>query len=166
MLRIRPDHPDALHLLGVMAHQHGALDRASELIAAAIASQPSAAMFDDLALVAQARGDLDEAIRMFRHALSLSPDHAGTHRNLGAALQTQGKLPEAMECFIQAISLKPDDASAYCNLGAVAYQLGHLNDAIECFQKALSIDPVHAQAHDNLEHALRDRGAQAEAAGQ
>jgi protein O-GlcNAc transferase len=166
ILRIRPDHPDALHLLGVMAHQHGDLDRASELIGAAIASQPSAAKFDDLALVAQARGDLDEAIRIFRHALSLNPDQAGTYRNLGVALQTQGKLPEAMECFIQAISRKSDDSGAYCNLGVVAYQLGHLNDAIECFQKALSIDPDHAQAHDNLEHALRDRGVQVEAARQ
>lgn len=163
VLRTQPDHPDALHLLGVIAHQSGENERAIELINKAIALQPSAAMYGNLALAVQANGDLDGAESLFRQAISMSPEQAGTYNNLGIALQVQGRLPEAMECFVQAISLQPNLSDAYCNLGVAAYDLGHLNEAIECYQNALTINPQYAVAHNNLGNALRDRGMYDEA---
>ena len=40
VLRARPDHPDALHLIGVAARQQGDLPRSIELISHAISLQP------------------------------------------------------------------------------------------------------------------------------
>jgi protein O-GlcNAc transferase len=163
VLQIQPDHPDALHLLGAIAHQNGDHDRAIELIDNAIKLQPSAAMYGNMALAVQAKGNLDRAIRLFRHALSLSPEQPSTYNNLGIALQAQGKLPEAIEYFLHAISLKPDYSSAYCNLGVAAYDLGHLDEAIKCYQMALSIEPNYAVVCNNLGNAFRDRGMHDEA---
>jgi protein O-GlcNAc transferase len=158
VLGIQPDHADALHLLGVIAHQKGEHGQAIELIDRAIALQPSAAMYGNLAQAVKARGDLEGAIRLFRHALSLDPQHADTYNNLGVALSDQSKFPEAMECFIQAISLRPDYSSAYCNLGVAAFSLGHLDEAIRCYQAAISIDPNYAVAYNNLGNVLREQG--------
>ncbi len=43
VLAARPDHPDALHLLGVVAHQKGDQACAAELIGRAVALRPGAA---------------------------------------------------------------------------------------------------------------------------
>jgi Flp pilus assembly protein TadD len=45
ILEQRPDHPGALHLLGVLAHQQGHDDRAVDLIARAIALRPDQATY-------------------------------------------------------------------------------------------------------------------------
>lgn len=45
ILEQEPEHPGALHLLGVVAHQQGHDDRAAELIARALALRPDQATY-------------------------------------------------------------------------------------------------------------------------
>ncbi len=49
--------------------------------------------------------------------LTLKPDFAEAHSNLGIIRQAQGKLPEAVACYERALALKPDYADAHNNLG-------------------------------------------------
>ena len=65
--------------------------------------------------------EINEALTCFRRVLSLKPDYALAHSNLGLALQELGKLDDAASTFREAVRIKPDFAEAYSNLGTVSY---------------------------------------------
>ncbi|MFQ5545679.1 MAG: FkbM family methyltransferase, partial [Acidiferrobacterales bacterium] len=52
----------------------------------------------------------------YQQALTLKPDFAEAHNNLGNALKEQGKLTEAIAAYRQALALKPDFTDAHSNL--------------------------------------------------
>ena len=52
----------------------------------------------------------------YRKALSIKPDYAEAHNNLGATLDEMGQLDEAIASYIKALSIKPDYADAIMNL--------------------------------------------------
>jgi protein O-GlcNAc transferase len=158
VLQIKPDHPDALHLLGTVAHQKGEHDNAIELINKALAIAPSAAMYSNLGIAIQAQGNLDKAIECFREALLLDPNHAKAYNNLGMALGDQGKLGAAIESFVQALSLEPAYATAYYNLAVTLQDHGRLNEAVECYQQAVAVDPQYSAAYFNLGNTLHEQG--------
>lgn len=67
------------------------------------------------AVFAQQRGQVDEAIRLFKKLLTVDPDHAEACNNLGHLYLLQGKPAEAAKRFAQALALLPqllDDFSA------------------------------------------------------
>jgi SAM-dependent methyltransferase len=64
---------------------------------------------------AQAAGDLDGAIRLYKRGLAIDGGNPAALNNLGAALLALGRLPEASERFRQAALLQPaalDDFAA------------------------------------------------------
>src|SRR5437867_4185535 len=70
----QPDHADALHLLGVVALQHGDPERARALIGRAIALCPDVAVFHrNLAEAHRLRGDLERALDCAWQAKQLRP---------------------------------------------------------------------------------------------
>ena len=100
ILAAQPDQPDALHLLGVVAHQQGDNVRALDWIGRAIARNPRAAAYHaNLAEVYRALGQLDRAVASGRTALQLQPNDADTANNLGNALLEQGQVDAAAEHF-------------------------------------------------------------------
>ena len=165
ILQADPNHPHALHLLGVIAHQVGEHQLAAERIRRAIKSDPSVAPFhSNLALACQALGKLDEAVASCESALQLKPDYADAHNNLGNAWTVQGKLEEAIASFRRALEFMPDCAEAHKNLGSVLGQQGKLDEAIDCYGRALQIKPDYAEAHSDLASALHRQGKLEQAA--
>jgi tetratricopeptide (TPR) repeat protein len=150
ILQAAPNNPDALHLLGLIAHQAGKIEIAVDLISRAIRINPSGPMYYNLGVALQARGEMDAAVESYRKALALMPDYAEAHSNLGTALQAQGKYDAAAEHLRQALLLRPKDAGAHSNLGVVQQAQGHLDAALESFHRALAIKPDYAEAHNNL----------------
>src|ERR1700722_11703225 len=72
LLAVEPDHPDALHLLGVVDHQHGAHALAVERISRAVALRPNVAAFHaNLAEAYRALGQFEHAMGCCRTALQL-----------------------------------------------------------------------------------------------
>ena len=102
-------------------------------------------------------GRLAEAELHYRQALSLKPDFAEAHNNLGVALRAQGKLDEAVASYRKAVSFKPDYAEAYNNLGVVLRKQGKLDEAVACYRKAIACTPDDFKSHYNLGNALRDQ---------
>jgi tetratricopeptide (TPR) repeat protein len=97
VLEASPDHPDALHLAGLLARQEGRNDLAVELIGRAIRISPAALMYFNLGNAYRAQGKFDEAAESFRKAIGLKPDYAQAYNNLGLVLQLQGKLDAATD---------------------------------------------------------------------
>src|SRR3989304_4457739 len=95
ILQAEPHHPDALHLLGVAAHQTGKHEIAVEHITRAIAINPAAAEYhNNIGEVYRTLDRLNDAGASFQQALVLNPSSAEAMNNLGAVLQAQGKLEE------------------------------------------------------------------------
>ena len=159
VLQSAPDHPDALHRLGVIAHQVGRDEVALELIGRAITVDPSQpAYYNDAGIVLQALGRIDLAIARYREALALSPAYARAHNGLGIALHDRGRLDDAMASFRTALSLKPDYADAQNNLANVLRELGRPVEAVAIYRKALETRDV-PEAWCNLARALTDLAA-------
>ena len=99
-------------------------------------------------------GKIDAAIEAFRRAISIDPQYAAAHHNLGILLRRQGQFDEAIESYTRATAIQPDFVEAHYNLGNALFDLGDLDAAVASYHKALAIKPDFAQAHNNLGNAL------------
>jgi tetratricopeptide (TPR) repeat protein len=158
LLAAQPGHLEALHLLGVVAHQQGDHAHAVLLIGRAVAGNPDNAMYHaNLAEAYRALGQFDQAVASCRVALRLRPHFPEAANNLGMALLGQGKTDEAMVSFAEALRLEPDFAMACNNLGNALRLRGELREAETHFRRAVSMDPDLAEAQSNLGQLLLER---------
>lgn len=165
ILQADPHHADALHFLGVLAHQIGRHDMAVDLIGRAIAQNGRVPAFhNNLGNALKAQGKLQEAAASYAGALAHSPNHVGALFNLGLVLQLQDKLEEAAASYRRALSHKPDYAEAHGNLGNTLQAQGKLEDAVACYGLALRYRPNYAEVHSNLGNVLMAQGKYSEAA--
>jgi protein O-GlcNAc transferase len=154
-----PLHADALHFLGVLAHQVGHNDVAVDLISKAIAQSGRVPAFhNNLGNALKALGKFEEAAASYGWALSHKPDYAAAHYNLGVTRQAQGRLEEAAVSYTRALSLKPDYAEAHSNLGNTLQAQGRLEEAVASYAHALRHKPDYADAHGNLGNVLKAQG--------
>lgn len=160
VLEREPDQPDALHRLGIIAHQVGRNDLALQLIDRAIALNPMhAAYHNDAGIVLHALGRIDDAIARYRKALALEPNYPKAHNGAGIALKDQGRLDDAADSFRQALRLKPDYIDAGNNLGNVLRARGSFAEAVHTYRKALEIGRPSPALWYNLGNALADLAA-------
>ena len=108
VLAAEPNHADALHLLGVIAHEFGRRDLAVKLIRQAIRQNGKLDYFFSLGDVFHSHGKLDEAVAAYRQAIHIRPDLAEAHYNIGTVLTERGSLDEAVAAYREAIHIKPD----------------------------------------------------------
>ena len=71
----------------------------------------SVVLFNIIGATNKGLGKLDEAIEAYKKAITIKPDYAEAHYNMGIALTDKGKLDEALEACKKAISIKPDYTS-------------------------------------------------------
>jgi tetratricopeptide (TPR) repeat protein len=117
ILQTNPAQPDALNLLGLVAHATGQHGTAIQLIGQAVASEPTAPQFHyNLAKIYRALDRLPDAIACYQRTLALKPDFAAAHHNLGNAFRAQGNLAEAAACYRRALEIKADFPQAAHNL--------------------------------------------------
>lgn len=120
-----PEHPDALHLLGVTELQRGNHDAAIAHLADAVRLQPESPEFhNNLAAAYRGAGRLAEAAEGYRHAISISPRYADAHNNLGNVLREQGHLEAAQDCYRRALELNPESTAARENLAVAEREDG------------------------------------------
>jgi predicted O-linked N-acetylglucosamine transferase (SPINDLY family) len=82
VLAVQPEHPDALHLLGLLLHQQNFHDKAVALMAQAIAVKADAPeYYANYGLALAARGEISRAIQSYERALELQPVDPVTHAN-------------------------------------------------------------------------------------
>jgi predicted O-linked N-acetylglucosamine transferase (SPINDLY family)/GT2 family glycosyltransferase len=164
ILAVDPQHFDALHLSGVIAHQNGKHEEAVALMEKAVARDPTAfPAFNNLGLAYRALGDLDRAGECFLRAAALGPEYTVAHNNLGLVFQAQGRFDEAAAEFTKVLSLKPDFAEAHYNLALALQSSGNTAAAISSYRHALILNPDFAEAHFQLARALEVQGQTAEA---
>ncbi len=158
VLKSNPNHPVALHYLGVIAHQVGKNDTAVGLIGKALTIKPDySEAHSNLGLILKEQGKLDAAATSYRTALSINPNYAEALHNLGIVLQEQNKLNDAIACYYKALSINSNNVDSHFNLGNALKAQGRLGDAIASYQKALSIKPDYVEAYCNVGIALQNQ---------
>ncbi len=111
-----------------------------------------------LGAILRATGRKSKAVDAIQTAVTLSPQDAEAHCNLGITLQELGRLDEAEASYTQAIALKPDYAEAHSNLGITLKALGRLDQALASYTQAIALKPDYAEAHYNLGITLQELG--------
>lgn len=159
VLAREPNHPDALNLLGALAHQVGRHEDAVTLIRRAIAARGDDATFhNNLGGVLMALGRMDEAIGSLRRAVELNPGLTESWRNLGDALLDRGRFEESAAAFDRAHRLEPQRPDILNNLAHALYTTGRTAASIEYFRKAIEAHPQFAEAYTNLGNVLLETG--------
>ena len=164
VLEARPEHPDALHFLGLVSHQSGRHDRAVSLIRQAIAADGGVATYHhNMGEAYRALGRLDEAVAAYRQSLALDDGVADCHFALANVCYDLGRHTDAIEHYRQAIALAPEDAEAHNNLGNALLETGDAAGAAASYRQALAVQPTYAQAEVNLGNLRFEEGAHAAA---
>lgn len=157
VLSEQPNHPKALHLLGILSAQAGDLDAGVDLIRRSVQQRPdSPEGWADLGCVLVHNRKPDEAIAAYNRVAELSPTNSAAHYALGLLLREQGRLDEAIAAFSRATQLKPDFAEAYFKLGMALRSKGRFDEAIVAYSRTIALKPDLADAHNNLANVLRD----------
>jgi Flp pilus assembly protein TadD/SAM-dependent methyltransferase len=159
VLAIDPNHDDALHRLGILAHQIGRSDAAAELIGRAISINGRNPDYHyHLGLVFQALGRGDDAVAQYRNATTLEPDHADAFLSLGSVLMGQNRFDLAEVACRRAVDLSPQSPDAQFNLALALGRQHRYDDAIMHLRHVLRLKPGFAPAHGSLGAALMARG--------
>ena len=100
--------------------------------------------------------ELSKAVECFERMLTIDPDNAEGHNNLGNTLYVLGQPNAAGKSYMKALAIEPDYAEAHNNLGITLNELGRFEDAEASYNRALAIAPHFPEAYSNLGDLLTD----------
>lgn len=139
--------PDALHLLGLIAHQRGDHAHAFARISAAIALKDDKAVYhynQGNALVGLARPEA--AMDSFRMAIKLDPQNVAASFNLANCLEDGNRWSEAAEIYSAVLRSDADLAIAHNRLANCYNQLGRMAEARSHYLEVCRIEPEFGHA--------------------
>jgi protein O-GlcNAc transferase len=175
ILEAEPNHPQALHLLGVTFIQAARPGQGVELIERAIALLPNVAIFHlNLASAYQALRRIDDAIGEAEKAIALdSTVAAGGYQIAGLAFLDGGAFEDAAYCFEKSIEADATSAEAHLMLAIAVDRLGRVQEGVAAYNKALDIaqqrvarNPSDGAAHRLLGRIYQQAGKIEEAVGE
>ena len=129
--------------LGILTWRQGGIYKDAETIwRDTLRKNPASSMANNnLGIILASRGEMEEAVRLFRAALLVDADNAAAHYNLGNALLGLGRMAEAVPPLREALRIKPDYAEAHYVLARALAALGQPVEAKPHFLRALRPAP-------------------------
>jgi predicted O-linked N-acetylglucosamine transferase (SPINDLY family) len=157
VLKKRPNHFNALRLLGLCEHHGGDSEAAARLLKRALLLDPqSATVHCDLGTVLVMLQRLDQALAHCDKAITLKADFADAHYNRGIVLSALRRFTEAIVSFDQAIAIHPHHTGALNNKGNALHEQGRFTEAIESYNSILALKPADVLALVNRGAAFKD----------
>ena len=146
VLKREPEHPGALHLLGLIASGRGQWAEAERLINRALKMMPGLAIAHmDLGSVLGELGRPAAAEASYRAAIAQDPDLAPAHVNLAMLLSERGAHAEAAaQCRI-AVGLSNGLMEAHLVLAGALRAQGDLAAAEQAYRVAVGLRPDRAE---------------------
>lgn len=164
ILTERPDHADALNLVGMLCYRGGDALAACDYFSQAIKADPKhAEALGNLALCYKGQGRVEESLGVYEQALRLDPNDAQVHYNYGLALWALGRHDHAAESLSRAAQLAPLLGDVFNALGQVRLEKGDVELAVLAFKSALTAHPATKPPYLNMAKALTAGNAFAEA---
>ena len=159
ILKIDPNHIDALNNLGLVSQVSGKSQKAINCYEKAIEidSNYMHAHFN-LGSIFYGMGESQKAISCYEKAIEIDPNHKDALNNLGVIFKELGNYPNAISCYEKVIEIEPNHSDALNNLGLVFQILGNYSKAISCYEKAIEAYPIYSDGHLNLGVLLYEIG--------
>ncbi len=144
---------------GYRHHQEGRFQMAEESYRQALRHDPdNPDGFNLLAVIADQKGQAEEAIALMEKAVLAGPGNPQFSNNLGQFYMKSGRLDEAIEAYQAALRVDPKFADALNNLGNALAENGQLEEAMGQYRVALEIDPTNPRPYYNLATTLSKKG--------
>jgi len=147
MLRADAGDADAIHLLGLIAHQRGDHAAAVAQIGAAIALNADKPVYHfnlGNALLALERPEA--AMDCFRAAIKLDPAHVAASLNLASCMESGNRWSEAADIYSALLNAQANLAAVHNRLANCYNQLGRMAEARIHYLEVCRIDPTFADA--------------------
>jgi tetratricopeptide (TPR) repeat protein len=188
LLQEQPDSPGLHVSVAGTLGQLGRYDEADEHLARALEINPlSSPAYHNRGVIAERRGNKDQAIRDYRTALRYKPDYDPSREALirlvgsaepprpdteagreadrlasqAAEAAKRGAFETAMSLLDEAQEIAPEHAILYQYRSNVAYLMGDREAAIRALEKGLELEPDNALFSENLRR-LREQAAATE----
>jgi protein O-mannosyl-transferase len=121
---------------------------------------------NNLGVVLEQQGKLDQAEAEFRRALELKPTFAEALNSLGGHLAGRGRVEEGISYCRRALEINPIYVNALYNLGNAYAGQQRFAEAISYYEEALRLKPRDYEARSNLAQSLAKTGRMDEALAQ
>ncbi len=139
---------------GLELASQGRVDEAAAAFRTVIAMVPQAEpVYVSLAQLEVSRGQLNEAIAVYRRLLATYPFtyHATLRHGIGVVELRAGYLEDARSDLLEAVTLDPMDWGAYYFLGHVYQRLGQTVEARAAWERVVAIRPDFHAADEQLQ---------------
>lgn len=151
VLEVVPRHPEALHLLGIIALQKGDHGGAVEILRQAVALVPDHPAYQaNLAYGYVGLKRFPDALAAFERAARREPDDPELQLGIGNCLGLLGKAAEAERVLRRLVERHPRFAHGWFNLGKALDDRNRHEEACEAYRHATQLAPQFAPAHLNL----------------
>ena len=131
LLKLAPNHPHVLHMLGTIAYHNADYKKSIDLIKKAIRFRDTDFMFyTNLGNAYNESGDSVKALYNYKKALSLNPDHSVCHYNVASLYHDQGDFEKAEYHYNKSLEIDPNYIHSRYNKGMLLLARG---DFIEGF---------------------------------
>lgn len=142
LLKVQPQHADALYLFGVIHAQSGHLPQAAELLQRSVAAnRKNTEALLTLGNILNAQKKFADAQAVFTRALKLKPNFPEAHNGLGISLSGEKHHQEAIKHYETALRQRPKFVEAMTNCGLAALELEDYPGAISKLTSALELAP-------------------------
>ncbi len=92
------------------------------------------------------KGNLKQALKLFRQAEKIAPHRPDVHENIGNIYRDMPDFKKAIEYYNRSIEIDPENPSAYTNRGVTYMLNGHTGKAMDDFNRALVLEPSDTYA--------------------
>ena len=159
-----PQSPDAQVSLGNVYRQIGQSAQAVDCWNGALALDSRRAdVYTFLAILAEEKGDAEQALDHWKKVLSLKPALPGLRDSLANTLMTLNRWDQAIEVLHEERKISPHSARNRYLLGRAYAQQNNFSKAASHFEETIALDPNWAQAYYELSTALLRCGQREEA---
>ena len=190
ILKMKPQHPDANHNLGILAFQLGKLEQALALFENALQAGENRDRYwlsyletlIKLGRTKEAQKGLDQAMwkgvkkktlqqvtrqlrqaNSDRHQSNLAPEPPREQLQALLELYQQGEVPQMLTRLKFLLQQFPNSANLYNLQGAAQRAIQKPELAVESYRQAVALQPRFMEAHNNLGNLLKSLGHFAEA---
>jgi len=165
VLDLAPEHPDALHFMGILAHEQGQDEAALRLLAHSLELVPDHAGFrNNFGNLLLDMERFEEAELQYRRALALDPDRPDALHNYAVLCKALHRYEDAERCLLRVLELSPDFTAARNSLAGLYLKLGRIDESVTQACEALIREPRNPNTRELLGFAQYRAGHPQEAA--
>ena len=160
VLRINPDEPDALHFMGILAHQDGQNEKAIAYLRQAVRSREGfVAALQNLAKILLIEKYYSEVLETAQQTLGLDGNAHQALRAMAHAYQELHQFDHAYETYKKIDELFPYEVGTVRNIALALSGLRRRDEAVATYRRALELEPDNIITRLGLAVAFNAAGA-------